>query len=124
MKWLFACVVLAAIAFVAGAYVGRRSMLGEMKVQLDSVQASLAFNRLVEERAWQSLLARGCVTQAQRSLDIAVDQEMGLLADLYKAGLDPSTIKYISDRDPLLEEQLKAFKSRYGSKWLEQECKG
>jgi hypothetical protein len=123
VKWLIACVILAAAAFAAGESMGQRKILSAMNVQLDSVQTSLAFNRLVEERAWKSLLTRGCVDQAVKAIDVAEDMELELLAGFFNGTLDASAIKYVSDRDPLLIGQLKTFKSKYGRSWLEEECK-
>jgi len=124
VKWLTACVVLIAVAFAVGESMGQRKMLAAMNVQLDSAQASLAFNRLVDERAWKSLLSRGCITQATKALDIAEDKDMELLAGLFNGKVDAAAIKYVADRDPLLVGQLKTFKSKYGSSWSEDECKG
>ena len=123
MKWIIGCVVTAAIAFAIGDSVGQRTMLKGINVQLDSVQASLALNRLLDERHWKELLAKGCDAQAARALDVAEDKDMELLAGFLKGKLDADTIKYVSDRDPGLVEQLKTFHSKYGRSWSEGECK-
>jgi hypothetical protein len=122
MKWIVGCVVAAAIAFVVGDSVGQRTMLKGMRVQLDGTQASLAFNRLLDERHWKELLEKGCVAQAAKALDVAEDKDMELLAGFIRGKLDDAAIKYISDRDPGLIEQLKLFKSKYGSTWSEEAC--
>ena len=124
VKWLIACGAMVAIAFVVGESMGQRKMLSVMSVQLASVQTSLAFNRLANEREWTTLLARGCNAQAAKALDIAEDKDMELLAGLFNEKPDAAAIKYVSDRDPLLLGQLKAFKSKYGSSWSVDECKG
>jgi len=124
VKWLIACGAMVAIAFVVGESMGQRKMLSVMSVQLASVQTSLAFNRLANEREWTTLLARGCNAQAAKALDIAEDKDMELLAGLFNEKPDAAAIKYVSDRDPLLIGQLKAFKSKYGSRWSVDECRG
>ena len=102
---------------------GQRSMLKGMSVQLDSVQTKLAFNRLLDERHWKDLLAKGCATQAAKALDVAEDKDMELLAEFFNGKLDASAIKYVTDRDTTLAEQLKSYKSKYGRSWSEAECK-
>jgi hypothetical protein len=123
VKWIIGCSVAAAVFFAIGDSVGQRAMLKGMNVQLDSTQASLAFNRLLDERHWNDLLAKGCVAQAKQALDVAIDKDTELLAGFFKDGLDVAAMKYISDRDPALVEQLKTFKSKYGQSWSEDECK-
>lgn len=103
---------------------GQRSMLGAMSLQLTSVQADLAFNRLIDERHWKTLLANGCEAQATKAIDVSEDQDMELLAEFFLKGkVDAAAIKYVTDRDPTLIAQLKSFKSKYGQGWSEEECK-
>lgn len=123
MKLVFSCVVVAAIAFAIGESMGQRSMLKGMSVQLDSVQTTLAFNRLLDERHWKDLLAKGCTAQVAKALDVAEDKDMELLAEFFNGKLDASAIKYVTDRDSALAEQLKSYKSKYGRSWSEEECK-
>ena len=124
MMWVFGCIVLAAAAFAVGESMGQRSMLGAMSVQLNSAQTNLAFNRLLDERHWKSLLAKDCVVQVTKAIDVAEDEDMELLAEFFKGKLDAATIKDVTDRDSILVEQLKTFKSKYGKGWSEEECKG
>jgi putative effector of murein hydrolase len=112
-----------AIAFAIGESMGQRSMLAGINAQLDSVQASLIFNRLLDARKLKSLLAKGCIEQAAQAVDVAEDKDMELLAGFVNGKLDASTTKYISDRNPNLLDELKTFKSKYGRSWSETECK-
>jgi hypothetical protein len=110
-------------AFLVGESLGQRSMLAVASVELDSIQATLAFNRLLGERRVASLLAKGCVVQAANVIDIARDKDMELLSNYLSEGrLDRSAIKYISDRDPGVLGELTTFKSKYGRAWTEMEC--
>ena len=112
-----------AVAFLVGDSVGQRSMLSVMRTQLDSIQGVMAFNRLLDERKLQMLLARGCVTQSSYVVDVAQDKDMELLSGFFMHGqLDAPAIKYIADRDPKLLGELKTFKSKYGNSWAEPEC--
>ncbi|HEV2607458.1 MAG TPA: hypothetical protein VGT79_05705 [Xanthomonadaceae bacterium] len=124
MTSIFVCIALAAVAFAIGESMGQRSMLAAVSVQMDGTQTELAFNRLLDERHWKSLLAKGCLAQATKAIDAAEDEDMGLLAEFFKGKLDAATIKYVTDRDPNLVEQLKTFKSQYSQGWSEEECKG
>jgi hypothetical protein len=91
--------------------------------EIDSIQVSLAFNRLLEDRKLASLLSRGCVAAAIKETDIAMDQDTKLLASLFKGKLSPWVIKYIEDRDPSLLKTLDTFQSKYGNSWPEPTCK-
>jgi hypothetical protein len=100
-------------------------MLKHASRELDSVQASLAFNRILDERRWLEMLAKGCTTPVAKALDVALDKEMELLAGyVANARLDADAIRYISERDPTLLAEVKSFKSKYGRSWSEESCKG
>ena len=96
MKWIIACFGAGEIAFAIGESMGQRSMLKGMSVQLDSVQTKLAFNRLLDERHWKDVLAKGCATQAAKALDVAEDKDMELLAEFFNGKLDASAIKCVT----------------------------
>lgn len=115
--------VLVVIAFAIGNSFGQRSMLKAFSLQYDDVQAMLAYNQLDDDRQLQVLLSKGCVTQAQRYLDFYEDRETRLLSEFFKGKLDLETIKYVTDRDPKLVASLSTFKSKYGSRWDEPDCK-
>lgn len=110
------------VVFAIGDSVGQRTMLSVVKPQLNGVQAMLAFNRLLDDRQLQSLLARGCVTQAALTVDIAKDKDMEILAEFFKGPLDPAARSYVIARDPKLIGELAAFKSKYGRKWMVGKC--
>lgn len=118
-----ACVAVGGIAYAVGNSAGQRSMLNQSSTELNGIQVSLAFNRLLDERRWGELLDAGCTAQAIEALNAAQDESMDLLSDLLKRPLDASTLKYVSDRDPKLIEQLRVFKSKHGHEWSEEGCK-
>lgn len=122
--WLvgLAVVLFATIILWLGMNIGTKMNRYGTAIAIDDIQASLAFNRVLEERKLASLLSRGCVAAAAMEVDIRMDQDTNLLASLYKGKLSPSTIKYIEDRDPNLLKSLDTFKSRYGAIWEEPEC--
>jgi hypothetical protein len=116
-------VVVAALAFAIGDSYGQRTMLKAMSPQFDGVQAMLAYNRLDDDRKLGVLLSKGCVSQAQGFLDFDEDQQTRLLSEFFRGQVDQGTIKYVTDRDPKLVASLPAFKSKYGSRWEEPDCK-
>lgn len=120
---ILACGLMVAAAFAIGDSIGQRSMLSATSMQLDNIQTTLAFNRLIDERQLKSLMARGCIEQAAKAIDVAEDKDMELLAGFVNGKISPWAIKYISDRDPTLVNELKTFKSKYGRSWSEMECK-
>lgn len=120
---IFGSIVLLLFAFALGESMGQRAMLSVISMQLTSTQASLAFNRLLDDRRFRELLAKGCVRQATNAIDVSEDEDMALLADFSRKGIDESAKKYIADRAPQLLEQLKTFKSKYQQGYVEEECK-
>jgi hypothetical protein len=122
--WILALILIGALSFGLGFLDGRRAGFSAVGVNVDSVQAMLAFNRLLDERHWGSLLANGCVSQAKKALDVAQDQDTELLSELVQRKVDQRTLKYIGDRDSSLLAQLKYFRSKYGSSWDEAPCAG
>jgi hypothetical protein len=82
---------------------------------LNEAQATLWFNHLLQFREIETDLAKGCSGAALEAAQIAIDQEMGLLAGFHRDHEGPSLAnKYISDRDPQLLSQLESFKRKYG----------
>lgn len=118
-----ASAILVVVAFAVGDSLGQRSMLKAFGPQYDGVQAMLAYNQLDDDRRLQALLSKGCVAQAQSFLDFYEDRETRLLSEFFKGDLDRGTIKYVTDRDPKLVASLSTFKSKYGSRWDEPDCK-
>jgi hypothetical protein len=111
------------LGFLAGTISERRISFGWHRVQLNNVQAMLAFNHLQGDRELKTFLAKGCISPAIELVDIAEDKETELIAGFYVSRqIDGSTLKYMSSRDPEIVEKLKAFKSKYGSSWRNPEC--
>jgi hypothetical protein len=110
-------------AFAIGNSFGQKSMLSTASVQLNDVQAMLTFNRLSDERELQSLLVKGCVSQAGALLDFYKDKDMGLLADFLRGRLNNSTKQYLFSRDPNLATELPKFHSKFGGVWAVPDCK-
>lgn len=115
-------VVFLAIVFWLGMAIGTRFVSGQLESELNSAQAMLAFNRILEGRQIGALLAKGCVAQALEKTNIAMDQDTKLIASLFNGKLSPQVSKYISDRDPSFLRSLDGFKSKYGDAWIEPEC--
>ena len=116
-------VIFTAVVFWIGMVIGTRLGSGKLENELNSTQAMLAFNRVLDERKLELLLSKGCVTQALAKTDIAIDQNTKLLATLFKGRLSPWVSKYISDRDPNFLSTLDGFRSKYGDSWTEKECR-
>lgn len=121
--WSLVTLFVAVLSFLLGSSTGQRAMLRIFSVRYDGIQAMLAFNRLDDERHWEALLKNGCTAQAMKSLAIAQDQDLELLAGFYKGQLDQDTLNYIQARDPTLLPRLKTFHSKYGNEWTEGPCK-
>lgn len=111
-----------AMVFWLGIGVGVKYGSSQLAIELNSTQAMLAFNRILDERKLNLLLSKGCVTEALTKTDIAIDQDTKLIASLFKEKLSPWVSKYVSDRDPNFLNSLDGFKSKYGDSWTETEC--
>jgi hypothetical protein len=120
--WALATLFYTAVLLWLGIGVGTRMNVHQAATEIDSVQASLAFNRLLQDRKMASFLSRGCIAAAVKETDIAIDQDTKLLASLFKGKLSPWAIKYVEDRDPELLKTLANFQSKYGSSWPDPEC--
>ena len=68
-NWTLAALsmVLAIVLFGVGVILGQRLMFRGFGVQLRGIQATLLFDRIVQEREIKSVLASGCVTEAMGS---------------------------------------------------------
>src|SRR5690348_16198802 len=121
---LMIAILLALLAtWVIAMRLGFRSALKLSDKDLDSVQATLAFNRIMDDRRMEYLLAKGCIDQAKRHVDISKNLDTEVLAEIYKRGITPDATEYINDRDPKLLPTLSAFKNKYGTTWTENACK-
>ena len=92
-------IVLAVALFGVGVIVGQRLMFRAFSSQLRGVQATLLFDRIVQEREIKSLLARGCVTQATGEISNNELADRKTLAGFVHEKLDQDTIAYINKRD-------------------------
>jgi hypothetical protein len=81
--------VFIAMIFWLGIGVGVKYGSSQLAIELNSTQAMLAFNRILDERKLNLLLSKGCVTEALAKTDIAIDQDTKLIASLFKEKLSP-----------------------------------
>lgn len=116
--WLVSLVLVAGLA----ANLTMKNQWAAFEVELNQNQAMLAFNHMGRYRELESDLAKGCYSEALEKAKISKDQELSLLASFLKDHPSTWLSKYVSDRDPALIEQLKTFKSSYGSSWKEPQC--
>src|ERR1035437_289522 len=115
-------VVLLMLTLIAGAFMlGRNTQYSNSEQMLEGAQAILSFNHAQRYREIEDDLSKGCLAEALEKARISKDQELVLLSSFIKE--HPNTeFKYASDRDPKLIEQMKTFKSKYGSSWSEPKC--
>ena len=110
-------------SLLIGANIGERKAMTHASIGVNDIQADLLFNRVLDERKMQSMLSKGCVSEATLELDINEDQDMKLLAKFFSGELTTQARRYISDRDPGLAKTLTTFESKYGDSWVEVSCK-
>ncbi|WEN15109.1 hypothetical protein PY254_00030 [Rhodanobacter sp. AS-Z3] len=63
-------------SLLIGANIGERKATTHASIEVNGIQADLLFNRILDERKMQSMLSRGCVSEATLELDINEDQDM------------------------------------------------
>jgi hypothetical protein len=97
-------------------------MVRSLRSQIDSVQATLLVNRIVEERRIKSLLARGCGTKAIGEITNNENSDLRMLSRFVDSNLDGPTIEYINNQDPKLLNELKAFDGKFVNTWSAGEC--
>lgn len=117
-----AAAVIAALFFGIGMSLGQRSMVQSLRVQIDSVQAMLLVNRIVEERRLKSLLARGCGNKAIGEISNNENSDLRMLSGFVDSHLDRPTIEYINNQDPKLLDELKTFDGKFLNTWSASEC--
>lgn len=110
-------VLLALGLFGAGVIVGQRSMFRGARIEVRGVQATLLFNRIVQEGEWKSLLARGCVTEAIGEISNSELADRKLLAGFVDEKLDRDSIAYINNRDPNMLSELDSPAGSYANTW-------
>lgn len=116
------CLIALFVAYRVGERVGQRSTFQEMRGELRDVQTMLAFNRILVERKLQRFISKGCIAQAADEIDFLSDGDTGQIAEYLKGPTDKVTLKYITDRDPFLIDQLRNYKSKYGTTRVEPVC--
>jgi hypothetical protein len=110
-------VVLAVGLFGVGIVLGQRLVFRSFSVQLRGVQATLLFDRIVQERGIRSLLARGCVPEAIGELSNNELADRKTLADFVHAKLDAGTLAYIDKRDPRILNELESPAGSFTNTW-------
>jgi hypothetical protein len=109
--------VLAIMLFGVGVILGQRLMFRGFGVQLRGVQATLLFDRIVQEREIKSLLARGCVTEAMGEISNNELADRKTLADFVRRKLDRDTLAYINTRDPNILNELESPAGSFENTW-------
>jgi hypothetical protein len=110
------------LSFAVGESLGQRSMVKQMRINLDGVQAMLLADQIVERRKVRSFLIGGCRTEALEEIDFTENAEMKLLAEFVTSNLDKSSLEYINSRNPNFLDEIRTFKSKYPSKRPEVSC--
>jgi len=82
----------------------------------------LAFNDLQDELHWENLLSKGCLHRVTKSIDIARDKNMELLADFTKGKIDKDTMSYVNSSGPALINELRSYKRKSGEILSEDGC--
>jgi hypothetical protein len=117
-----AAVVIAALFFGIGVSLGQRSMVRSLRIQIDSIQAMVLANRIIEERRIKSLLARGCGNKAIGEITNNENLDLKTLSEFVGNSLDRPTIEYINNLDPKLLDELKTFDGKFVNTWSGTEC--
>ena len=94
-----ATVLLASVLFGVGVILGQRLMFRAFAIQLRGVQATMLFDRIVQEREIKTLLARGCVNVAIGEISNNELADRKTLSAFVNEKLDRDTIAYINKRD-------------------------
>jgi hypothetical protein len=112
-----ATLLLAIVLFGGGVILGQRLKFRAFAVQLRGVQATLLFDRIVQEREIKTLLARGCVNVAigEISNDELADRKT--LSAFVHEKLDRDTIAYINKRDSNILSELDSPTSSFTNTW-------
>jgi hypothetical protein len=98
--------LLAIVLLGVGVFLGRQQIFRAFSIQLRAVQATLLFDRIVQEREMKSLLMRGCVAEALGAISNNELADRKTLSGFLHEKLDRDTIAYISKRDPNILNEL------------------
>ena len=112
-----ATVLLASVLFGVGVILGQRLMFRAFAVQLRGVQATLLFDRIVQEREIKTLLARGCVNVAIGEISNNELADRKTLSAFVNEKLDRDTIAYINKRDSNILSELDSPTGSFTNTW-------
>jgi hypothetical protein len=112
-----ATLLLAIVLFGGGVIVGQRLMFRAFAVQLRGVQATLLFDRIVQEREIKTLLARGCVNVAIGEISNNELADRKTLLAFIHVKLDRDAIAYINKRDSNILSELDSPTSSFTNTW-------
>jgi hypothetical protein len=110
-------VVLAIVLFGIGVILGQRRSFGAFSLQLRGIQATLLFDRIVQERELKSLLARGCLTEAIGEISNNELADRKTLSEFVREKLDRDTIAYINRRDSNILNELDSPAGQFANTW-------
>jgi hypothetical protein len=110
-------VVLAIVLFGIGVILGQRRSIGAFSLQLHGIQATLLFDRIVQERELKSLLARGCLTEAIGEISNNELADRKTLSEFVREKLDRDTIAYINRRDSNILNELDSPAGQFANTW-------
>jgi hypothetical protein len=112
-----ATVLLAIVLFGGGVILGQRLMLRAFAIQLRGVQATLLFDRIVQEREIKTLLTRGCVSVAIGEISNSELADRKTLAAFVHEKLDRDTIAYINKRDSNILSEIDSPTGSFTNTW-------
>jgi hypothetical protein len=112
-----ATVLLAIVLFGVGVTLGRHLTFRAFATQLRSVQATLLFDRIVQEREIKTLLAHGCVNVAIGEISNNELADRKTLSAFVHEKLDRDTIAYISKRDSNILSELDSPTGSFTNTW-------
>jgi hypothetical protein len=110
-------VVLAIVLLGIGVILGQRRSFGAFSLQLHGIQATLLFDRIVQERELKSLLARGCLTEAIGEISNNELADRKTLTEFVREKLDRDTIAYINRRDSNILNELDSPAGQFANTW-------
>jgi hypothetical protein len=110
-------VLLATVLLGGGVILGQRLMFGRFGVQLRGIQATLLFDRIVQEREIKALLARGCISEAIGKISNNELEDRETLSHFVHEKLDRDTIAYINKRDSNILSELDSPTGTFTNTW-------
>jgi len=109
--------LLAIVLFGGGVILGQRLMFRAFAIQLRGVQATMLFDRIVQEREIKTLLARGCVNVAIGEISNNELADRKTLSAFVNEKLDRDTIAYINKRDSNILSELDSPTGSFTNSW-------